>query len=126
VNSLLLLPLKSRSGAVQILFCGFLDCIIENRSNAELYLLLPEQRGEKCRKWSGSLGVGSDVSVGGDDDVADAFGDGVGDIRLSKNTEGARRLVYVATAKSSRASSRSSLKKKRRQIQTVVIADIAK
>jgi hypothetical protein len=30
-----------------MLFCGFFDCIIENRSNAELYLLLPEHRGKK-------------------------------------------------------------------------------
>ena len=55
-RSLVLLPLKSRSGAILMLFCGFFDCIIENHSNAELYLLLPEHRGEKCREWSGSLG----------------------------------------------------------------------
>ena len=87
-NSLLLLPLKSRSGAVLMLFCGFFDCIIENRSNAELYLLLPEHRRKKCRKWSGCLGgsPGGDARVGGGGDVADAFGDGLGDIRLSKKT----------------------------------------
>ena len=27
-----------------MLFCNFFDCIIENRSNAELNLLLPEHR----------------------------------------------------------------------------------
>ena len=88
MNSLLLLPLKSRFGAVKMLFCGFFHHIIENCSNAELYLLLPAHRGKKCREWSGSLGGGAcvdvDVSRGGD--AADAFGDGVGDIRLSKKT----------------------------------------
>ena len=75
-------------------------------------MLLPEHRGEKCRKCNGSLGggVGGDASVGGGGDVADAFGDGAGDIRLSKKTEGARRLVYAATAKSLGASLRSSHK----------------
>ncbi len=43
-NSLLMLPLKSGSGAVLMLFCGFFECIIANRSNAELYLLLAEHR----------------------------------------------------------------------------------
>ena len=47
-NSMLLLPLKSRFDAVLMLFCGFFDCIVKSRSNAELYLLLPEHRGEKC------------------------------------------------------------------------------
>ena len=54
-SSLMMLPLKSRSGAILMLFGGFFDCIIENRSNAELYLLLPEHRGEKCRECIGSL-----------------------------------------------------------------------
>ena len=54
-NSLPLLPIKSRSGAILMLFCGFFDCIIENHSNAELYLLLPERRGENDRQWSESL-----------------------------------------------------------------------
>ena len=81
-RSLLLLPLKSRSGAVLMLFRGFFDCIIENRSNAELCLLLPKHRGEQCRTLSGSLGdgVGGDAVVGVGCNVADAFGDGVGDI----------------------------------------------
>ena len=79
MKSLIMLALKSRFGAVQVLFCGFFDHIIEKRSNAELYLLLPAHRGEKCREWSGSLGggAGGDVGVGRGGDDADAFGDGV-------------------------------------------------
>jgi hypothetical protein len=71
-----------------MLFCGFFDCIIENRSNAEIYLLLPEHRRKKCREWNGSLGgsPGGDAGVGGGGDAVDAFGDGLGDIRLSKKT----------------------------------------
>ena len=90
-NLLLLLPLNSRSGAVLMLFCGFFDCIIENRSNAEIYLLLPEHRRKKCREWNGSLGgsPGGDAGVGGGGDAVDAFGDGLGDIFLSKKTLGA-------------------------------------
>ena len=41
---LLLLPLNSRSSAVLMVFCGFFDCIIEKRSNAEIYLLLLDHR----------------------------------------------------------------------------------
>ena len=43
---------------------------------------------EKCREWSGSLGFnrGGDARVGGGGDAADALGDGVGDIQLSKKT----------------------------------------
>ena len=95
-NFLLLLPLNSRSGAVLMLFCGFFDCIIENRSNAEINLLLPEHRRKKCREWSGSLGgsPGGDAGVGGGCDDVDAFGDGLGDIRLSKKTEGACFCCY--------------------------------
>ncbi len=53
--------------------------------------------------WSEYLGGGGggDACGGGDDDVADTFGDGVRDIRLSeKKRKWHRRLVYVATAKS--------------------------
>ena len=41
---------------------------------------------KKCLEWSGSLGgsLGGDARVGGGGDVVDAFGDGLGDIRLSK------------------------------------------
>jgi hypothetical protein len=41
---------------------------------------------EKCRKFSGSPGggAGGDAGVVGGGDAAHAFGDGVGDIRLSK------------------------------------------
>jgi len=53
--------------------------------------------------------VGGDVVVGGGDDAVDAFGN-IGDIRLSKITQGAGRFVYDATAKYPRASSRSSHK----------------
>ena len=65
-STLLLLPLKLRSGADLLLFgvlstCGF---------NAELYLLLPEHRGEICPEWIGSLGCGA-----GGDDVGGAGGD---------------------------------------------------
>jgi hypothetical protein len=71
-----------------MMFCGFFDCIIENRSNAKVYLLLPEHKGEKCRELSGSLAGdgGGAVGLGGGDDDAEAFGDGIGNIRLSKNT----------------------------------------
>ena len=54
-SSLLMLPLQSRYGAILMPFGGFFDCVIENRSNAELYLLLPKHRGENGREWSGSL-----------------------------------------------------------------------
>ena len=59
-----------------MLFCGFFDYIIENRSNAELYLLLPEHRGEKCREYYGSLGsgTGGDDVVGGGGDAFVIFG----------------------------------------------------
>ena len=105
-NLMLLLPLKSRSGAFLMLYCGFFDCITDNRSNAELYLLLPEHRGETCRKCRGFLGggAGGDAGVVGGGDDVDAFGDDVGDIRLSEKNR--RRLVYAATAKSPGASSR--------------------
>jgi hypothetical protein len=59
--------------------------------DAELKLLLPEHRVEiNSRKWIESLG---DIDGGGDagggdggGDVADVYGDGVRDIRLSKKT----------------------------------------
>ena len=53
--------------------------------------------------WSESLGNvgGGDASGGGGGDAADAFGDGVRDIRLLKKArKWHRRLVYAATAKS--------------------------
>jgi len=68
---------------------------------------------EKCRKCPGSLGVGTCGDAdggGGGGGAADAFGDGASDVRLSKKTEGARRLIYVATAKTLGAFSRSSYK----------------
>ena len=76
-SSLLLLPLKSRSSAIQMLFGGFFDCIIENRSNAELYLLVPKHRGKKAVNRADLFcgDVGGDVGVGGSDDAADAFGE---------------------------------------------------
>ena len=44
---------------------------------------------KKCRECSGFLGggAGGDAGVVGGGDAADAFGDDVGDIRLSKKTE---------------------------------------
>jgi hypothetical protein len=79
------------------------------RSYIYFYRSIGEKKIRECR---GSLGggAGGDAGVVGGGDAADAFGDGLGDIRLSKITEGARRLVYAATAKSPWASSRSSYK----------------
>ena len=59
-----------------MLFCGFFDYIIENRSNAELYLLLLEHRGEKFHEYFGSLGSSSrgDVGGGGGGDAFVIFG----------------------------------------------------
>ena len=76
MKSLIMLALKSRFGAVQVLFCGFFDHIIEKRSNAELYLLLPEHQGEKCREYCGSIGGGTngDAGVGGGGDAYVIFG----------------------------------------------------
>ena len=54
-------------------------------------------------EWSESLGNvgGGDASGGGGGDVADAFGDNVRDIRLSKKKRKWHRgLVYAVTAKS--------------------------
>jgi hypothetical protein len=78
-------------------------------------MILPEHREENCRKLNGSLGDGDGGDAcggGGGCYVADAFGDGDGDIRLSqkKNARGLRRLVYDATTKSPGAYSRSSEK----------------
>ena len=58
-----------------------------NGSNAERLLLLPEHRGKIMPDWSeylGGVGVGDASGGGGSGDAADAFGDGVRDIRLSK------------------------------------------
>jgi hypothetical protein len=58
-----------------------------NGSNAELLLLLPEHRGKIMPDWSeylGGVGVGDASGGGGSGDAADAFGDGVRDIRLYK------------------------------------------
>ena len=58
-----------------------------NGSNAELLLLLPEHRGKIMPDWSEYLvgvGVGDASGGGGSGDAADAFGDGVRDIRLKK------------------------------------------
>ena len=49
------------------------------------YICFYRSIGEKnCRELSGSVGgsPGGDARVGGGGDAADAFGDGVGDIRL--------------------------------------------
>ena len=55
------------------------------RSYIRFYRSIGEK---KCREWSGSLGFNPDgnACVGGGGDVADALGDGVGDIRLSKKS----------------------------------------
>ena len=81
-----------------------------NGSNVELYLFQSEHRREKCRQWSRFLGFhpSGDARIGGGGDVDDALGDGVGDIRLSKKSQGARRLVFATTAKSPGASPRVS------------------
>ncbi len=74
------------------------------------YICFYRSIGEKkCREWSGSLGgsPGGDPRVVGGGDVADAFDDSVGDIRLSKKTQGDIRLVFAA-AKSPRAFPRIS------------------
>jgi hypothetical protein len=66
-------------------------------------VLLPEHGEKIMPDWSESLGNvgGGDASGGGGGDAVDAFGDGVRDIRLSKNKrKWHKRLVYAATAKS--------------------------
>ena len=82
---MLLLPLKLRSGADLL---PFEVSPSVNGSNAELLLLLPEHRGKLIPDWSeylGGFGVGDASGDGGGGDAAHAFGDGVRDIRLSKN-----------------------------------------
>ena len=82
---MLLLPLKLRSGAGLLPF-GVSTPL--SGSDRELKLLLQEHRVEIIRKRSEFLGGGGGGGYagggGGGGDVADVYGDGVGDIRLSK------------------------------------------
>ena len=86
-----------------LLPCGISPLV--NGSKTELYLLLLKHRGgKKGRESSGSL-RGSSGGVAGDDAGGDAtadFGEGVGDIRLSRKIKHKwhKRLVNAATTKS--------------------------
>ena len=53
------------------------------RSYVCFYRSIGEKKIRECRESLGGV-AGGDVGVGGGSDVADAFGDSVGDIRLSK------------------------------------------